>query len=623
MKTIFKPMAWVLLIMMFPALATAQEILTGFNHQATPPDKSRDAAALTLPFYDDFTDSGIFPDAARWSDFNVYVNSGFPRNPVTRNAATFDVLDHQGHVYEYAMSAPFIAEFLTSNVIRLDSVFDPEPQALTPNDSIYFSFFYQPQGNGNAPETPDSLVLEFGVVTEIDTLWHHVWSVPGMPLAEFVANNGGNYFKQVMIPITDTAYFKSKFCFRFFNYASIANNSLASQRGNDDAWNIDVVYLNRGRTILDPSYPKVCITGERPSFLSKYTAMPYTHYRANATAHIAERYPLYLSNLDNNNHPLKHRYTVDQVNGGQHYAYTTHGTFDLSPMTYCRPDTAMVAQLFSMDLDRDSTSYIIRHYVSDSTCTPPLVDSLVYRQGFYNYFAYDDGIPELGFGVNPSTPGGCFAVKFELSKVDYIYGVQLLFNRTLNDANNQYFDIVIWKESNGKPGNEVYRSTDRRPMWSEDIYGFVYYKFDQPVRLNGVFYVGLAQHGTGMLNIGFDSSRDCSKYNFFDNQGTWQQSLFPGAIMIRPVAGTDSYIGIDESDDTEITVYPIPASSTLHIEGVTDGVSITLYDLTGRQVMQRPFTNELPVGHLQGGLYFLGITTANGNVICRKIIVKP
>lgn len=622
MKTTFKLTGWGLLFCLVPFLATAQEVLTGFNHNVTLPSRSREAKAITLPFYDDFSNSKILPDSTKWSDFNVYVNSGFPLHPVTRNGATFDVLDAQGRVYDYAISNPFIAEYLTSNVIRLDSIFDPEPKALTPADSLYFSFFYQPQGNGNAPETLDSLVLEFGVTTGIDTMWRHAWSTPGMTLSKFLAENDSCYFKQVMIPITDTAFFKSGFCFRFYNYASIVNASQPTSRGNEDNWNIDVVYLNYGRSISDTSYPKVSFTGTAPSFLSRYRAMPYKHYRANPSAHITEKYPLHISNLDDKPHSLKHQYIVDQVNGEQHYTYSAHSAINAAPMTYSRPDTAMVAMLFSIDYDRDSTSYLIRHYISDSTCNPPMVDSMVYRQGFYNYFAYDDGTPEMGFGVQPS-PGGAFAVKYELSELDTLRGVQILFNHTLNDANDQYFDIVVWKDNNGKPGDEAYRLSNRKPIWSDRIYQFAYYQFDKLIRMNGVFYIGIVQQGNGLLNVGFDSSEDHSQYNYINVTGSWQQSSKPGAIMIRPVLGAGYYIGLDEGPDTKVSIYPIPASTSVHIEGITNGVSVDIYDLTGRRVMHRSFTSEIPLSQLRNGLYLLNITTADGNIISKKIIVKP
>ena len=621
MKTIFNLMGWVLALCLTPGWISAQEVITGFNHGATPPTNSREATVLTLPFLEDFSSSRIYPDASLWADFNVYVNSGFPLNPVTRNAATFDVLDAQGRVYDYAISNPFIAEYLTSNTIRLDSVFTPEPRALTPADSIYLSFYYQPQGNGNAPEAQDSLVLEFGIPNGIDTLWHHVWSTPGQTLASFLAENGGDYFKQVMIAITDANYLKPDFCFRFYNYASIANNTQPTSRGNEDNWNIDFIYLDRGRMANNPSYPKVSIIDEGTTFLNKYRAMPYKHYRANPTACITEKFGIKISNLDKDPHDLVHHYAVDQVNGNQHYEYQSHNPFHLAPLTYCQPDSVSVAQLFSMDYDRDSTSYIIRQYVCDSTCNPPLVDSLVYKQGFYNYFAYDDGIPELGFGVEPS-PGGAFAVKFELNEPDTIQGVQILFNHTLNDANNQYFDIVVWRDNNGKPGDEVYRLTSRKPIWDDQIYKFAYYKFGRRVRLNGVFYIGIVQQGSGLLNVGFDSSSDNSQNNYINVTGSWQQSGKHGAIMMRPVVGARYYIGIDEIEDfNNMTVYPNPASNTLHITGVSNGTSIIVYDITGRQVMTSSFANEINISHLHNGLYLLSVTTDEG-VFIKKFMVR-
>ncbi len=602
MKTIFDRIGLALLICLLPALVSAQ-------------------AVQTLPFYDDFSSSNIYPDSTKWMDRNAYINSGFPLNPVTRNAATLDVLNEQGEVYDYAISNPFIAEYLSSTTIRLDSVFEPTPRALTPADSLYFSFFYQPQGNGNPPENPDSLVLEFGFIEELDTVWNHVWSTPGRTLSQFLQENDNNFFKQVMIPITDPKYLTSNFFFRFYNYASIVSQSQPNSRSNEDNWNIDVVYINYDRSIHDTSYPKICFTGQAPSFLNRYQSMPYKHYRANPTASIAENPLLHFSNLDNQNHTLKYSYTVEQVNGVQSYAYVNDDPIEIDSTTYCEPYSTTVYKLFVIDYDRDTTSFIIRHYISDSTVNPPMVDSLVYTQGFYNYFAYDDGTPELGYGVEPS--GGAFAVRFDLNELDTLRGVQILFNHTLNDANYNYFDIVVWKDNDGKPGDEVYRLSNLKPRWEDHIYQFSYYKFDRLVKLNGTFYIGIVQQSSGLINIGFDSSRDNSQYNFYNDDGSWHQSLMAGSIMLRPVVGGDYYIDVDEiAAMPQVRVYPNPASSTIHIDGLDNGASINLYDITGRMVMHSTFTGELSVSQLTSGLYLLNITTTDGIVISKKIMVN-
>ena len=245
----------------------------------------------------------------------------------------------------------------------------------------------------------------------------------------------------------------------------------------------------------------------------------------------------------------------------------------------------------------------------------------MHHQGFYNYFAYDDGIPEMGYGVEPGS--GSFAVQFELSELDTLRGVQILFNHTLNDANDKYFDIVVWKDNNGRPGEEYYRLSNKKPKWEDKLYKFAYYEFDRLIKLSGVFYIGIVQQSNGLINVGFDTSIDNSARNFYNVTGSWQQSTKSGCVMMRPVLGKSYYIGVEEPLTEGINIYPNPASSILHIEGVEQGASIEIFDLTGRKVLESPFTPSLSVETLPSGLYFLQILTNDGNAVSRKIMIQP
>lgn len=703
MKTNFKAIVLALALSLGASHAFAQEILTGFVRDLSP-QSSRYAnnAGIFLPFFDDFSKTSVYADSTKWTDRNAMVTDGFPLNPPTRNAATLDVLDQYGRVYDYAISFPFIAEYLTSARIRLDSLLEPEPKALTPADSVYFSFWYQPQGNGNPPEAQDSLVLQFGTAVErqeflyldyqnfsvseifaqmqvdtlfpgdtiwsfgsclpgmftlaydtltsqtqgvisipcdsvfttvADTTWTHIWSTPGLKLREFLDENNGHYFKQVMIPINDLKYFNDHFYFRFYNYASIVNSSLPNNRGEEDIWNIDLVYLNINRTVNDTAYPMLSFSGQLPTFLNRYQVMPYRQYRANPNSAIRENLSLDIANLDNVPHEANYYYTVQQINGNQHYTHfvdpVTVNPYQEFGYLNCpengeSPACPYVAELFALNMWYDSVSYEIKHYVYDSTCTPPLVDSMIYRQGFYNYYAYDDGIPELGYGVEPAS--GRFAVKFELADFDTIQGVQLLFNHTLNDANDKYFDIVIWKDENGRPSDEVYRMRNLRPRWGDQPYQFQYYEFQQPVMLSGSFYIGLVQQNNGLINIGFDTSNDNSQYNFYNVSGSWQQSELVGSLMIRPVVGASYYIGVDEfeSPRPNVQLYPNPVNNLLNINisEDTEIVQTCIYDLLGRQLYQSGFEAAIPVADLVEGMYFIRFTTAQGQVITQKFIIK-
>ena len=701
MKTSFKALALMMAIGLTGSSSIAQEILTPFGTTEKAPTRKRVVEARFLPFFDDFSHSDTYPDSTKWTDNNVLVNDGFPLCPPNRKGATFDVLDANGRVYSYAISNAFIAEYLTSVRIRLDSIMEPEPRALTPADSIYLSFYYQPQGNGNSPEEQDSLVLQFGTTTErqeflfldyqdydiadifaemqvdtlfpgdtiwasvgcqpglftlvtdtltpmtqgsiavpcdsvfitvADTTWYHIWSVPGQTLEDFMDENDGQYFKQVMIPITDLKFFRDDFYFRFYNYASIVSSSLPSNRSNEDNWSIDFVYLNINRTIDDTDYPMLTFSGQQPSFFNRYQSIPYRQYRINPYTLTREYLDIDVANLDGIDHEANYYYTVQQIGGGQHYTrtvrptiippYKTDGYLECSE--YESPACPNVGELFAISLDYDSVSYQISHYLYDSTANPPLVDSMVYRIGMYNYYAYDDGIPELGFGVRPA--GGRFAVRFDVADFDTIQGVQLLFNHTLNDANNKYFDIVIWKDANGKPGEELYRLENQRPQWQDQIYRFSYYRFDKTVALAGAFYIGIEQRSDDLINIGFDTSIDNIDYNFVNTNGSWQQSSKHGSLMIRPVVGASYFIGVEENGPSTgsetFRIYPNPVSNILHIEGDIDGGQVSIYDLMGRMVYQSEYQTEIPVSQLNDGLYFLSITTSEGQVINQKFIIR-
>jgi len=285
------------------------------------------------------------------------------------------------------------------------------------------------------------------------------------------------------------------------------------------------------------------------------------------------------------------------------------------------PACPYVSELFALNMWYDSVSYQISHYVYDSTTNPPLMDSMVYRVGLYNYYAYDDGTPELGYGV--SNAGGKFAVRFDISGYDTIQGVQLLFNHTLNDANNQYFDIVVWKDENGKPGDTLYTLKSQRPQWQEQPYRFSYYKFNRPVTTANTFYIGIEQSSNHLINIGRDTSTDNNEYNFVNVNGSWQPSSKRGTLMIRPVVGSPYYIGVQEHNkDIALQLYPNPVGNTLHIESDIQSGQVSIYDLTGRKVYESAYKTEIPVNQLNDGLYFLHITTEEGQVINQKFIIR-
>ena len=246
---------------------TAQVVIHGLssnaeliNHKDSPTNRSiTNNDTLSLPFIDDFAYDSIFPSQSHWLDRNVFINQNFAVDPPSIGVATFDVLDEFGFMYNTASINPKPSDYLTSKPINLSQY--------TAADSIYLSFYYQPQGLGwDMPESTDSLVLQFKTSTKD---WLSTWSVEGNSLEEF---------KQVLVPITDTAYLKKDFQFRFFNYNSIGGNQNQEDAISNDFWNLDYIIIDTNRSKVDTIHKDITIFNTKSSLFQNYYSVPWNHY---------------------------------------------------------------------------------------------------------------------------------------------------------------------------------------------------------------------------------------------------------------------------------------------------------------------------------------------------------
>jgi hypothetical protein len=665
---------------------------------------------LLLPFFDDFKQSQVYPDRAIWMDNYTYINKDYAVFSPTWGAATFDAVDQFGNVYNNANPLQFVADYLTSKPIRLDSIFDPELRALTPADSVYLSFYYQPQGYGNDPQPQDSLVLEFGsysgdfIFSRVDsitvpvdiytpdtifpgdtlispcdptwgfrvldtlyaggfvtlpcdsvfvpeTIWSRVWSSEGMTLEDFRNTPDSAYFRQVFIPVDDTAWFKSDFQFRFFNYASIANDNLQSWQSNCDFWNIDYVLLDKGRSRMDTTHRAITFSGTAPSFLNAYQSMPFYQYSADPVSALKLGLKMYISNLDNGNQTAQYGYSVFNDLGTLEFDYDG-GSGDLLPYnnagftqipTFAFPPVSSVFPPFG---NRDSIHFDIIHTLQGDPVFG-LQDTISFRQKFYNYFAYDDGTPEFGYGLTPA--GAQLAYRFELNRRDTLRAVQMYFNKTLTGANDQFFILTVWNANdiNSTPGEILYASpTRQRPVFSDSLFQFHTYHLDTALPVQGTFYVGWQQLTPQNLNVGFDANNDASQHILFNVTGTgWERSIYKGALMIRPVLGKK--IKEDEPDPLAKSVdifkiVPNPTSNgvirfdfqkyfshSLHPEKVSpepevlDKMLVVVYNLMGQRVYEGRYTETVNLSNLNNGIYIVRlIDRLNNTSISEKLWIS-
>jgi hypothetical protein len=250
-------------------------------------------------------------------------------------------------------------------------------------------------------------------------------------------------------------------------------------------------------------------------------------------------------------------------------------------------------------------------------------DTLCAIQHLHNYYAYDDGTPERGYGVVPDD--SYFASQFTISVPDTLCGVNLLFNRTHNNANYDFFDIVVWNDNNGRPGNEIYRLKNQRPEWDEEeIYKFAYYPFDKMLKVNGTIYVGLMQHSIESINIGFDTSIDNQQYNFYETGDGWKNSSMKGSLMIRPVLGGDFVVEEKPYEVKSLGLYPVPSKDVINIGELSaqSCEEVLIFDMTGR--LMKHFKNDvnLNISDLSNGLYMIRVITEEGKSYTEKFVIS-
>jgi hypothetical protein len=665
-------------------------------------------APINLPFFDDFKQKGVFPDTSRWMDNNVFINTDFPVFPPSWGAATFDAIDAKGDIYGDANPLQFLSDVLTSKPIRLDSIFLPSKRAITPADSVYLSFYYQPQGRGNDPQPLDSLVLEFGHFTAdsvfsyidsievpvsifigdtdtifpgdklsspcdenwwtqvFDTLfytdyvtlpcdsvfvpqavWEWAWSSEGMSLDTFRVKNDSDYFKQVLIPIKDDRFFRNDFQFRFYNYASIASDNLQSWQSNCDYWNVDYIYLNIGRSKGDTTYKDITFVERAPSFLSEFSAMPFSQYRNDPTNVMKGGFEMYISNLDKINETASYSYEVFDDAGGLVYDYSG-GNYSLEVfseygfVTYLPFAYPPVNGIFPPFGSRDSAYFDIIHYLIPIETVAGLGDTVQMRQNFSNYYAYDDGTPEFGYGLTPA--GAKLAYQFTLSQRDTLRAIEMFFNKTLTNANEQFFNLAIWKDLNGTPGDLVYIQENEKPVFSDNLYQFHTYYLDSAVPVQGTFYVGWIQETYHNLNVGFDSYNDASSHIFYNTTGTWDRTSYKGSLLIRPILGKNLIeVPVQKSTSADLfRIAPNPCRNGIielkfceYAKGEIDPQMVNLKDeivsqmvvevfnLLGQKVFATLYQPQINLSHLNEGVYIVRINNSySGQTMVEKLVIS-
>jgi len=594
-------------------------------------------STLELPFYDDFSRGLSYPVASLWHGEDVLVNTKYSANPPNVGVATFDALDRTGKLHSNASVFQFSADTLTSQPINLNFPGDT---------SIYISFQFQPKGLGNWPDIRDSLLLEFYNAT--DDTWEGAWAAwvdyENNTLfqheklrerqKEIVSDTLSTTFFKVHFPVLSEKFQVSNFQFRFRNIVSISPNSdVPGLRGNSDHWHLDMVYLNKGRTFRDTIINDIAFSKPLGSILNNYEQIPWLHFNQQAKENELASplsFGITYSNMGVTPWNITRLFRIHNHSNGETYPFSG-GAENISAL-----ETIDYSRLYLYDFKSewsDSARFTFESYlvtdISPSTQHLRWNDTLRYTQNFQNFYAYDDGSAESGYGLyGEGTQNGRVAYRFRTYKADNLVGVYIYFNRTFNDASQKYFRLAIWDDNNGRPGNLIYEQPGVRPLFTDSLNKFTLFRLDEELWLEpGTFYIGWIQTTTDMLNVGFDRNNNSRSNLFYSISGNWENTKFDGALMIRPVFGklTETPTSSPNQSITQsIKIFPNPARDILNIELPYDitNAYVGIFNISGQMVHSEKYTpGPIDLSRFANGTYVVRVV-ADGRVVgTQKLVV--
>lgn len=603
---------WIfLLVTMQHQAAKAQLRIVPIDNRAYESDEEidpnanlRTAAALSLPFFDDFaTAKTAAPNTKYWMPGSgVYINNTLTTSHPSANVATFDGLNTSGTPYNLVNPlTQGYTDTLTSQPINLGGK--------VAADSVYLSLYWSAKGLGELPDSSDFLRLEFFSKTKE---WVPVWTQLGYQV--------DTLFHQQFVAIKDANYLHEAFQFRFRSYGRTS--------GPYDTWHLDYVYLNAKRSVKQPYLFDVAVRKPVSNLLKKYTAMPLRQYRVNPQAATIDSVRTDIVNHFNNFNILTSTFTLTDEQRGTEFLRNVQRSIYVESLKTQGLKAKMSAVTANAQLD--SLRLISRFYITTTDTIPginlKINDTITARTVLSDYFAYDDGSAEYGVQVNQKL--GRVAVQYVLAKPDTIGGIRMSMVSFNKDISGQGFTVQLLSNKNGKPDQIIaQRSVTVRYPAVRD--GFINYAFATPVAIADTFYVGWLQINDQPVTVGFDRNSMLGRNTIFYNLGTeWaKESSLKGTIMIRPYLGEKAQeivTGTESLESTQGVFFPNPAKDEIKWK-LKSLRKIDVYNAGGmllESFVPKPDQQSAAIGHLNAGIYIIKATDGKRSFAQKVLISK-
>lgn len=557
---------------------------TGGSAQAL---RTSDLPPILLPFWDDFSSSSNHPgDLWEFSE-NILITESQAANPPSYKAATLDGVDANGRAYNALSTFAGPADQLISRRIDLSGSVNDE--------SIYLSFFWESGGNVERPEDHgDSLRLQF---LNADSSWVTVWKVHGPSVSVTWV------FQQEIIKVTSD-YRHENFRFKF--------QSFGSQQGPFDAWHVDYVYANTGRSPSDTFYDDQAMTGAITSLVAPFFEIPASHFFINPDSVIANQSFMSYNLDDDAIETLSVRYnlTLSDHTGQIDFIDPPTQELNLIGAQSINVDTLDANWTGNTDEVFDKISinplnpapdsiHLFTKLFSNFTDEYSVNDTIRMTQTFHDYYAYDDGSAEFAAGVAQS---GSVAVKFIIGTLDTLTHIDIYFPTIAPSPVGKTVEINIW----GSLEDDDPLQTQRITVVDSLLNSFTRVQLSRPMILNkDTIFIGYKQKTSEFLGVGLDRNNiSASDQMYYRSGGQWiQNQKVHGILMIRPVFQYAVTVGV--KNNYLPVIYPNPTAGTIKIGGAHDQIKV--WTLTGKLVLKDQAKESYNLSSLTDGVYLLEV----------------
>lgn len=574
---------------------------------------------VNLPFFDNFAYNSVYPDTNLWYDdttaflSSVRIHRTTAINPPDVGSVVFDGRKSNGLGYRNATTNPIgavpigFADSLVTQCIDLSS--------LSPNDSVYLSFYYQPGGRGPMPSFNDSLVLYF---LEKDTSGKLTF----VPVWSAQSDTVPDTFRVALLAVDKASYFHNCFRFMFRNIARL--------NGGYDFWHLDYVYLNKKRSPIDSSFifDRALVEAQRPILGDRppYTALPRTQLStAQFLPDVVQASTRGIATADSNlTATLRIRQEFVETEALSPLVFPL-AAYD-SLLVLNKENVLPIYSEFSPPYltPPGKYGYLQYRYYYDRAQFDPYIsnDTLTLSYRVDSLLAYDDSEAEEGYGVNSPR---AFGQKFYVATPDSVRAIWMQFF-----SNGQIFDfkafrLALWNGT-ALPTQILHEQFSNVNYGITENSFFVRYPIKntatqklEPIAVQDSFIVGVIQLDDKLLGVGYDFSYNNNARVTYDSAGVWRNSQLNGTLLIRPELTSGSVFSSRSTlakRTVSLQLYPNPtqANHSIFLKGLPPDtyarIEWILSDATGRiihQVETVPGTQvaQLQLPNITTGIYSL------------------